>query len=77
MKTFSKEIDAKNIVFACVVRSEHRIDILNIKSIGKEHISVFITERFIEKTVSFLDSVKNLNRKTISIDDKTYCLQEE
>ena len=35
------------------VRSEHRIDILNAKSIGKEHLNVFLTERFIERTLSF------------------------
>ena len=33
----------KNIVSGCVVRSEHRIDILNGKSIGKEQLNVFIT----------------------------------
>ena len=40
------------IVSGCVVRSEHRIDILNAKSIGKAHLNVF-KEQFIEKTVSF------------------------
>ena len=40
------------------VRSEHRLDILNAKPIGKEHLNVFITERFIEETVYFWDSVK-------------------
>ena len=39
----------KNIVSGCIVRLEHRIDILNAKSIGKEHFNVFITEPFIEK----------------------------
>ena len=42
----------KNIFSGCVVSSEHRVDILNAKSVGKEHLNVFITERFIEKTVS-------------------------
>ena len=42
----------QNIVSGFGVRSEHRIDILNAKSIGKEHLNVFLTERFIEKTVS-------------------------
>ena len=37
------------------VRSEHRIDILIAKSIGKEHLNVFLTERSIKKTVSFWD----------------------
>ena len=48
----------KNIVSGCVVCSENRIDILNVKSVGKEHLNVFITEPFIEKMVSFWDSVK-------------------
>ena len=33
----NKEIHAKNIVSGCAIPSEHRIDILNPKSIGKEH----------------------------------------
>ena len=37
----------KNIVSGCVVRSEHRIDILNAKSIKKEDLNVFITEPFL------------------------------
>ena len=28
----------KNIVSGCAVRSEHHIDIVNAKSIGKEHL---------------------------------------
>ena len=48
----------KDILSGCVVHSEHRIDILNVKSAGKEHLNVFITEPLIEKMVSFLDSVK-------------------
>ena len=48
----------KNIVSGCVVRSEHRIDILNVKSVRKKHLNVFITEPPIEKMVSFWDSVK-------------------
>ena len=50
---YTKEIHAKNIIFDCVVRSEHRIYLLNEKSIGREHLNVFITERFIEKLISF------------------------
>ena len=37
----------KNIVSGCVVRSEHRIDISNAKSIKKEDLNVFITEPFL------------------------------
>ena len=48
----------QNIVSGFGVRSEHRIGILNAKSIGKEHSNVFLTEQFIEKTVSFWDPVK-------------------
>ena len=29
----------KNIVSDCVVRSEHHVDILNAKSIGKKHLT--------------------------------------
>ena len=52
----------KNIVCGYVVRSEHRIDILNTRSIGKGHLNIFLTERFIGKTVSFWDSVKKFRR---------------
>ena len=38
----------QNIVSRCVTRSEHRIDVLNAKSIGKDHLKIFIT---IEKMV--------------------------
>ena len=37
----------KNIVSGCVVHSDHLIDI------GKKHLKVFITVRFIKKTVLF------------------------
>ena len=37
----NKEIHAKKY---CAVRSEHRIDKLNAKSIWKENLKVFITE---------------------------------
>ena len=43
----------KNIVSGCVVCSKHCTDILNAKSIGREHLNIFITDPFIEKTVSF------------------------
>ena len=52
----------QNVVSGCGVRSEHRIDILNAKSIGKEHLNVFMTERVIEKTVSFWDPVEKFRR---------------
>ena len=48
----NKEIHAKNIVSGCVVLSEHCTGILNARSIGKEHLNVFITERFMEKATS-------------------------
>ena len=54
----------KNIVSGCAVRSEHHIDILNAKSIEKEHLNVFITEQFIEKTVFFWDPVKKFRRRS-------------
>ena len=57
----------KNIDSGCAVRSEHRIDILNIKSVGKEHLNVFITEPLIEKMVSFWDSVKKFVLKNLAI----------
>ena len=56
------KIHAENILSGCVVHSEHRLDKLNAISIGKEHLNVFITERFIEKTISFWDPVKNFRR---------------
>ena len=51
----NKEILAKTVVSSCVVCSEHRIDIINSRSIKERHLNVFITERFIEKIVSFWD----------------------
>ena len=41
----------ENIVSGCGVPSEHSTEILNAKSIEKEHLNVFLTERFIEKTL--------------------------
>ena len=38
--------------------SEQRIDILNVKSVVKKYLNVFIIERFIEKTVPFWYSVE-------------------
>ena len=52
----------KNFASGCVVRSEHCLDILNAKSVGKEHFNVFITERSIEKTASFWYPVKKFRR---------------
>ena len=57
----NKEIHAKKY---CAVHSEHRIDKLNAKSIWKENLKVFITELFIEKTVSFWDPVKTFRGST-------------
>ena len=56
----------KIIVSGCVVRSEHLIDVLNVNLIGKEHLNVFITKSFIEKMVSFWDSVKKFNKGATS-----------
>ena len=52
----------KKIVSGCAACSEHCIHMLNAKSIGKEHLNIFITELFIEKTVSFWDSVKKFRK---------------
>ena len=51
-----------NIVSGFGVRSEHLMDVLNAKSIGKEHFNVFLTEQFIEKNVSFWDPIKKFRR---------------
>ena len=52
------------IVFGCVVRSEHCIDILNAESFRKEHLNVFITG-FIETTDHRLtDQFPLTNRRT-------------
>ena len=40
-----------NIVSGFGVRSELLMDIFNVKSIGKEHLNIFLTEEFIEKNV--------------------------
>ena len=50
----------KNIVSGCVLRSEYRIDTLNVKPVGKEHLNVFIPKPLIEKMEIFWDSVKNI-----------------
>ena len=34
----------KNVFSGCVVFSQHRIDIVNAKSIGKKHLKVLVTE---------------------------------
>ena len=60
----------KNIVTGSVVGSKHLNDILEARAIGKEHLHYCIKERFFEEKVSFWDSVKKLNLKTISIGDK-------
>ena len=57
----------KNIVSGCLERSEHHMDIVNAKSIGKKRLNVFITERFIEKTVSFRDSIKKFTRSQVAV----------
>ena len=33
----------KNIISGCVVRSKHRIATLEARSIGNEHLNVFVT----------------------------------
>lgn len=53
----------KNIISGRIARPEHRIDLLNVKSIGKEHLKNFITERFIENTFSFWNSVKKIQKE--------------
>ena len=64
-KWTTRKFTLQNIVSGCVVRSKHRIDILNAQSIGKEHLNVYITEQFIEKMISFWDSVKSHRRCSI------------
>ena len=55
----TRKTTLKNIVSGYAVRSEHRIYILNSKSIGKEHLDS-ITEGLMKKTVvSFRDSVES------------------
>ena len=56
----------KNIVSVCVLHSGHHIYILNARSIRKEHLNMFITERFIEKTVSVWDSGKKFRKSHMS-----------
>ena len=51
----ARKATQKSIASDFGVRSEHRIDILNAKSIEKEHLNVFLTERSMEKTASFWD----------------------
>ena len=43
----------KNIVTGSVVGSNHLIDILEARAIGKEHLDCFINERFFEEKISF------------------------
>ena len=58
----TRKFTLKNIIPSCFVRSEHCIDLLNAKSIGKKYLNVFIIERFIEQTAYFWDSVKKFRR---------------
>ena len=56
----------QTFAFDCVVLSEHRIDMVNAESIVKKHLNVFITARFIKKTLFLPDSEMKLNLKTFS-----------
>ena len=66
----TKKSKLKNIVTGSVVRPEFLHDILDAKTIGKQHLDYFINERFFEGKISFWDSVKKLNLKTFSSGDK-------
>ena len=56
----------KNIVSGCVVHSEHRIDTLNARSIGKEHLKVFITVIY-RKDCFFLGFSKNVYKEATEV----------
>ena len=62
----------QNIFSGFGVRSEYRIDILNAKSIEKEYLNIFLTEWFIEKTVSFWDPVKTFREPPEVFYKKSY-----
>ena len=58
----TKKSTIKYIASECFVRCEHGINVSIAKSIRKDYLNVFITESFIEKTVSSWDSVKKFKR---------------
>ena len=58
----TKKSTIKYIASECFVRYEHGINISTAKSIRKDYFNVFITDSFIEKTVSSWDSVKKFKR---------------
>ena len=63
----AKKSTQKSILSGCVVCSEHHIDKLYAKSIGKEHLKVFITEQFIKKTV-FLGGIEwNIQKEPLKV----------
>ena len=59
-----------NIISGAVVQAQFRTEILTAKDIGETKAVVFITERIINKEVSFWDPVKRLNLSTFSSTDK-------
>ena len=69
----TRKSSLKNIVSSCAVRSEHRIDILNSKSIGKEDLNVFTTEAIYRKDGFFLGFSKEVQKKPPEVVYKKSC----
>ena len=63
-------------VYGGAVCLEHRIDILNAESVGKEQLHIFITDRFIKNTF-FCDSTHFLFYKDNFIRTKTLILAKK
>ena len=67
---WNKKTPLKNIVSGYVVKDEHKSDILNAKSIGKEAAQQYIRERLVERTIPYWDPVKKLKLYTFSTGNK-------
>ena len=52
----------EHLASSCVVCSKHRIDKINARSIGKGHLNVFMTERFIKRLFPFGIKQKKFRR---------------
>ena len=68
----TKKSTLKTIISGCVVRSEHGIDLLDAKSIEKEHLNVFIIEPFVKK-MAFLGFSKEVHKEPPEVVYKKLC----
>ena len=59
----TKKSTLKNIVFDCVLCSEHYTDMLNVKSVGKEHLTSSFVTAIYRKDSLFLGFSKEVQKE--------------